>query len=170
MGPIFYRRPDGTAVLDLVPASFAADLRALPWLLELGDAPPEVRARLFPEPCHGAGERDEVLREEWQRHVEPELFALLASAREVVQRDLGQLEPPPGRRRRRVKLEIPLGHVPAWVSALNAARLHLGTLHGVTPDDMDGEEPTGDEARQAALTRIHRYGELQFVLIGASEE
>ena len=160
--PIASRLPDGDFLLrDLTPW-FLAELLRLPDLLR-PDQPEHVRDRLYPL----ASEGDEASQEEWRRLVHPELFALLASARAVVEHDLESLDlgegDEPGR------LVIPAGHVQAWISALNAARLTLAELHGVGQEEMNAAEsglPTdlGQEVVMA-IARIHLLAWLQEALI-----
>ena len=124
------------------------------------EQPDEVKRRLYPMPSD-----EPEHQEEWERLVHPELFALVASARDIVGRDLGGLRP---EETGAWRVEIPREHVPAWISALNTARLTLGATHGVEeeedlhPEDDDDEEV--DEKR-LAVVKIHVLGELQALLV-----
>ncbi|MHC4547701.1 MAG: DUF2017 family protein [Planctomycetota bacterium] len=158
--PRVERHPDGVVYEDLAPP-FALMLLELPGLLA-PDPSDEVKRRLFPHPSD-----DESIREDWERYVHPELWALLASAREIVTKDLGNLAASSSGVGHR--LEIPAGHVNAWISALNAARLALGAIHGIedevdlhTFEDEDDEEP---DERRIAIAKIHLLGELQALLV-----
>ncbi|MHC4162744.1 MAG: DUF2017 family protein [Planctomycetota bacterium] len=167
MFPRLERQPDGgIAIEDLTPP-FVFILLELPGLLG-PDQPDEVKRRLFPDPA----EEDEI-RKDWARLVHPELYALLASAREIVRKDLGKLLPSGGT----CRLEIPAPHVNAWISALNAARLALGAIQGIEDeddlhpfddpeeDDDDREEVVELDARRLAVAKIHLLGELQALLV-----
>ena len=149
------RGKDGALVVGRIPPLLDAVLRELPSFL--GPEQPEAaKRRLFPDP---GGDEEAVL--EWRRTQHPELFALIADARSVVERDLASLAPGRGGSR----LTIPADHANAWISALNAARLSLGAVHEVTAADMDSEaEPSLDE-RGFAILRIHLYAWLQATLI-----
>lgn len=177
--PRLERYADGRlAFEDLAPA-FLMLLMEVPDLLKTDEQPDEARRRLFPEPGD-----DARMQEDWRRLVHPELFALLASAREVVLRDLGGIRPSnPEIGMGTWRMEIPPEHVHAWISALNAARLTLGAIHGIeseedlhTFDDEPsepGDEVGADDAepgfdfseRRFAITKIHLLGELQAMLI-----
>jgi len=134
-------------------------LREMPALLG-ADQPDVVKKRLFPDPSD-----DEAVAAEWRRTQHPELFALLADARTIVESDLSSLSRAfPSRT---WKLEIPATHVNAWISALNAARLALGALNDVTAADMDPERGIAEDARGLAILRIDLYGWLQSALIDA---
>jgi hypothetical protein len=164
---------DGALRLENLAPWFLAVLLELPTLLK-ADQGQAVEERLFPDPTTEPGMRDE-----WDRLVRPELYALFASAREIVAKDLAGILPeddqlPFGP----WQVTIAAGHVDAWLSALNAARLTLGELHGVTESDMteeeddeiaddadeDGEEITWSEKR-IAMTKIHLLGWVQHAII-----
>jgi len=155
------RQADGSLALEGLDAGFLHLILGVPVLLG-EDAPEVVRERLFPLP----GE-DEEAREEWRRLVHPDLFALLASAKEIVIRDLGGIEPfgdgsIPGVWR----IPIPEDHIQAWISALNAARLALGAMYDIGEADMesdDFEEPFNE--RKLAVMQISLLGALQAILI-----
>jgi hypothetical protein len=144
------------------------------------DQPEDVRRRLYPTPSD-----DEERNAEWRKLVHPELFALVASAREIVSRDLAGLEPDPEVPEPPTwRLAIPAEHLRAWLGALNSARLTLGCRHGITEKDMDGtaedeiEGAADDEVddaagpdteiwgeKEIAVVKIHVLAELQQLLI-----
>jgi hypothetical protein len=151
------RDADGALVVGRIPPLLDAVLRDLPSLLG-AEQPDAAKRRLFPDQ---GGDPETVA--EWRRTQHPELFALLADARSIVERDLASLTP--GRLGSRLK--IPAAHANAWIAALNAARLALGAVHEVTSEDMESEsEPPLDE-RGWAILRIHLYAWLQATLIDA---
>jgi len=188
MHPVLERRDDGVVLSDLSPW-FVSVLLEVPELLS-PDQPDAVKRRLYPDP-----RTDEEARLEWHKFVHPELFALIASAREVVQRDLLTLAPsaipnPLGL----WTIEIPRAHESAWISGLNAARLTLGERFGIDEADMrqDEEGPhaaedtdDGDDAvaaddataaaptwtdKQIAITKIHLLAVIQQLLIEGQPE
>lgn len=154
------RGEGGAWIVEGVTEDLAFVLRELPGLLG-ADQPDAVRKRLFPDPSD-----DEEMAAEWRRTQHPELFALLADARTVVESDLPSLAR--GFPARKWRLEIPQAHLTAWISALNAARLALGAVHEVTAADMDPERLAPDTERGLAILRIDLYGWLQGALIEAT--
>jgi hypothetical protein len=163
--PRVVRKEDGSAVVEgLFPLHVAA-LIEVPELLERPDG--EVKRRLFPEPSDDAKQK-----EDWDRLVRPELFALLASAREILLRDLRGLEPAePAAGVPRWSVTVPAQHVNAWISALNAARLALGAQFGVeTEKDLHPqlEEKDGKievDERTLAVIKISALADIQHLLI-----
>ena len=160
MQPVMARRPDGTLSLLFLPPEFSSLLLEIPSLLDADDRP-EVRSRLYQSPT----EDDEEANAEWERMMHPDLFHLVAEARDVVKRDLVLLErthkhPTGGR------LDIPPKHRNAWISAVQTVRIMLGAAHAVDADDMEDvgilSEP-GERSR--AIMRIHVLGDLQGLLI-----
>jgi hypothetical protein len=148
---------DGRIVLEGMTGLVTEVLRELPGFLG-ADQPDVVRKRLYPDPCD-----DEEAAAEWRRTQHPELFALLANAKQIVERDLPSIRP--DLQPRTWRMEIPTAHLPAWISALNAARLTLGALNDVTAVDMDPDrEPAYDE-RGIAILRIDLYAWVQSTLI-----
>jgi hypothetical protein len=163
--PELRRTPDGDLILDHLAPAFVHVLHELPGLLDK-DQPDAVKDRLYPLP---RAEDDEA-NEEWRRLVHPDLFALVASAREVVTRDLATMGPsedaPAPSLLTGWRLEIKKEHIPGWLSALNAARLALGTLYGLEePDLNDDFVPEEWEERHVAIAKIHLLGWLQQLII-----
>jgi len=167
MFPRLSRQPDGSIAVEELTPPFLFVLFEVPGLLG-PDQPDEVKRRLFPDPSD-----NEEIRKDWERLVHPELYALLASAREIVRKDLGRMVPAGGT----CRLEIPAPHVSAWISALNTARLALGAVHGIEDEDDlhpfddpeeeddDGEEVVELDERRLAVVKIHLLGELQALLV-----
>ena len=153
MGPRLERLSDGSIRLNELAPWFASVLAQLPEILD-SDQPEAVSQRLYPEPSD-----DPDIQESWDKYVRPDLFALVATAREIVLRDLGNMgpasivEPPPDPDADEEDeetafwgglafwtLEIPAAHVQAWISALNVARLTLSTRFAVEDDELFEEE------------------------------
>jgi hypothetical protein len=150
--------PDGSFVCERWPAWAHDGLRRLAELSE-PDVPGRAHARLYPVPAD-----DEERAAEWRRHVHPELFALLASAREVVTKDLATAKK--GRSGTIRRLEIPAASVAAWIAALNAARLRLGVEADVDSKTMGAGLADLPEAQREAVALIDFFGWLQQTLIG----
>jgi hypothetical protein len=165
IGPWVTRQEDGSATIEgLFPLHVAA-LIEVPELI--GKPEGEAKRRLFPEPSDDAQQK-----EDWERLVRPELFALLASAREILLRDLRGLEPAePFDEVPCWRVVVPAQHVHAWISAINAARLTLGAQHGIeTEEDMnpDLEEKEGKieiDERTLAVLKISALAHIQEMLI-----
>jgi hypothetical protein len=134
-------------------------LFALPEILEQRDKP-DARDRLLPPPT----ESDETLNAEWQLNVTPDLRHLFVSASETVLRDLTGVVPDPQAKHLQ-QLTFPAGHLTAWLSALNQARLILGELHHVTETDMALTDFNLSEPHDLALFRIHVLGYLLEYLV-----
>ncbi|MEM8885856.1 MAG: DUF2017 family protein [Planctomycetota bacterium] len=167
MGPELVRLSDGSLQIKQLAPWFVGVLFELPALLD-SDQPEEVSRRLYPEPSD-----DEEIRETWDKYVRPELFALVASAREIVSKDIEELGPTEDEEAGPAfwELAIPEKHIQAWISALNIARLSLATKYGVEGADIeeliDLNEDESEEAaeRRYAITRVHLLGWLQQLLI-----
>lgn len=119
---------------------------------------PEVRERFYPP----VGE-DEKRRAEWRRSVHPELFALLESARTIVVSDLSAADR--GERGTLRRMEIPPEHIPAWISALNTARLHLAALHEIDAGAMRAPPDELTEDKRGPVGLIDFYGWIQGFLV-----
>ena len=149
--PTLTRLADGDCVLGNLHPFFVSILLELPRLLD-PEQPEVVRERLYPLPSD-----DEQTREEWRRYVHPEILALVASAREIVGRDLGSWS-----------IQIPARHTNAWISALNTARLTLGAVHGITEEDMErDQEPRTWDEKRLALLKVDHLALLQELLINS---
>jgi hypothetical protein len=180
MGPQLVRMSDGSLRFSALAPWFVGVLLELPDLLD-SDQPEAVSQRIYPEPSD-----DPEIKKQWEQYVQPELFALVATAREIVLRDIGSMSAAQDMAPNEAdddaeregglalwKLDIPAGHVQGWISALNVARLTLATRYGLADDDMeepedDLDEPSGDpdiEARRFAIARIHLLGWIQQMLI-----
>ena len=161
--PRLRRRPDGSFVFDQLTPAFLHVLHELPDLLGR-DQPDAVRQRLYPPPTD-----DEEQNKEWERLVHPELFALLASSREIILKDLATLgtsEPDDDTPLGIWRFVIPAAHVPGWLSALNAGRLALGALYELEEGDMHDEFAFQEWSdKQLAIAKVHLLGWLQQMLI-----
>jgi hypothetical protein len=159
------RSPEGDLELRHIPPALAFALRELPKLLS-GEFP-ESTSRIHQDPYSEVGrEGEDENSEEWARHGHPELRHLFDSAREIVLRDLAGLGmdgllPPAWR------LRIPGSNVPAWLSALAAARVGLGEAHEVTSADLErvGGSLLPNE-RDRGILLIQLLGWMQAILIG----
>lgn len=123
-------------------------LQEIPAILELRGKP-EAHARLFPAPTPD----DVATNRDWTETIEPELRHLFVSAGETVSRDLTQLRPSP-RHADQKSLTFPIAHLPAWMSAVNQARLILAALAGLDEIDMNVPYATLDPRKAAAVVRI----------------
>ena len=176
MSPELQRLSDGSVrLIDLAPW-FVGVILELPDLLD-SDQPEVVSRRLYPDPSDDAEHQ-----KDWDKFVRPELFALVASARDIVLKDIGTMAPSSIESEEATdlsvwQLDIPEAHIHGWISALNVARLTLSSRYTVEDGDMvepegDTEEPedaTGPEfdEKHFAVARIHLLGWLQQLMIEA---
>ncbi|MHC4409943.1 MAG: DUF2017 family protein [Planctomycetota bacterium] len=167
MGPRVTRMSDGSVRLSELAPWFVGVMLELPDLLN-SDQPEDVSRRLYPEPSD-----DEEQKKDWEKFVRPELFALVATAREIVIKDIGGMGPDEDASGMALwELLIPEQHVHGWISALNVARLTLSEKFKIAEGDMiepDDEEldPEAVEwsEKRFAVARIHLLGYLQGMLI-----
>lgn len=159
---VILRLPDGSAELRDWP-SWAAQL--LDEVVTLAD--PTVprgpaRERLFP-----VATDDAAHSEEWRANMHPELFALFAASHAVVKADLAEASR--GVRGRLRRLTIPAANVPAWISALQAARLHLAAAFDIGADAMQAPLASLSDDVRGVVLRIDLLAELQVHLIGGGD-
>jgi hypothetical protein len=132
----------------------AGCLHELPRILELRDNP-VARARLLPPPTR----EDTPINQEWKESVEPDLRHLLASAGEIITRDLTGLRPSP-RLPDCCFVTFPTTHTLAWMSALNQARLILAALANVDEIDMNLPYSQLKGEKVLAIIQIDAFGVL----------
>ena len=154
------RLPDGGFELANWPRWGAEILEHLPVLADPDPVAPSVQARLYPSPT-----KDDVRNAEWARHVRPELFALVASARDIVLVDLSTADR--NLRGGIKRLVIPPTHVRGWISALNVARLHLAALHDVDAGAMRAPFDELTPKLRGPVELIDFYGWMQGWLVDA---
>ncbi len=163
------RNAEGDIELRHIPPALAFALRELPKLLS--EEFPESASRISQDPYAGVGgEDDDENSAEWARNAHPELRHLFCSARDVVQADLRHLRldrviPPAFR------LRVPGPNVTAWLSALAAARVGLGEVNEVTPQDLErmgGSLLPNDRDRSILLIQL--LGWMQAILLDEPEE
>ena len=159
------RTADGDLSFTDIPGALTYSLMELPSLL--ADDAPGLKDRFARSPYGSDDDRSE----EWRRNAAPELWRLFANAREIVIEDLRTLRPSPGEVEGH-DLTIPAESHAAWLSALAAARVTLGELHEVGPDDLSGPLPVPVRSeRDRGIILIQMLGWLQAILIedGASD-
>ena len=129
---------------------------------EAGAPHPDSDARMFPRLSAG---REPEMDAEWEEFVRPELEAQFGSNRDTVEEDLAGLKREAGKG---LTLEIPQAHVPAWVHALNQARLSLVTRYQVRDEALE-DAAAMVEGHGIVLFQIQFYGLLQEWLIEAGD-
>jgi hypothetical protein len=159
------RNAEGDLDIRNMPAALVYALRELPKLLS--EEFPESTSRIEQAP-YGGGNEDgnEENSADWERHGHPELRHLFESARDLVIEDLQSLKregllPP------LYRIRIPGTNVTAWLSAIAAARVGLGEVHEVTPEDLEhvrGALFTKERDRGILIIQI--LGWMQAILIG----
>ena len=149
----------GALELEEIPPFLFELLKAVP--LRAASSDPQVENRFFPAPAE-----DELLVEDWQSLVQPELHELFLSAREVVQADLrGASETGEG-----LSMEIPSKHMDAWLNTLNQSRLAIAEENNFGEKDLSEEiVPDASNPRSLALFQISFYGFLQECLVKMQE-
>lgn len=125
----------------------------------------EAEARLFSSPCL---DNDE-LANDWVELVVPELKTHFNSAVSLVENDLEEkLSASAGEDDFPYRLQIPLAHADAWLSALNQARLVLAARHGFTDEELAEQfQPRLSSHRELALYQMMIYGWMQELLLTA---
>jgi len=161
----FKRRRDGRLVVTL-PAQAVDVLRQI--TSDLGDLiaarePGPITDRLFQRAYLDPTE--ETAEQDWERLVHDDLGRSRAEALETLLADLDRAEASKGER---VQITLDLDGEMRWLTALNDARLALGTLLGVTeeePLEYPDDDPRAAGANlYAFLTALQ--GELVDVLLG----
>ena len=124
------RLADGNLCLAGVDESWRHILSSVPALLA-EPQPPAVRERLLPKPSS-----QENINRDWRELVVPGLEALWRTNYELMAADLGRLEKDPAHGES-WRVVFPANHAAAWLSALNQARLVMGSRWDVTEADLN---------------------------------
>jgi len=136
-------------------------IRALatdPW-----DRYPEGSKRLLPAP----GTHEELCLD-WEDHVQPGLRHQFDTDRAMVSADLELMTQAEGQDGDDgpFRLEIPKGHVDAWLTTLNALRLAIASDHDLGEGELSDQGfPDLSTERGSALMQINFYALLQECLI-----
>ncbi len=142
-----------TIAVSGIPPLLAQCLFELPEILRRRESP-GIRDRLY----QAARPDDPKARAEWHELADPDLRHLFASAEEIVTRDLTGLQED--------HVRFPAAHLPAWLTALNQARLILGETHRVTEADMERTDlDPASTAKDYALLQLHVLGFLLQLLV-----
>lgn len=143
-----------------VPAPLADIIRKVPRLNEALSQ--KAEARFFPEPAD-----DEQLSRDWKAHVQPGLQELFMDARATVAADLKAMK----QDGENCSLDFPERHIPAWINALNQARLALAETHGFTEKELASRRPPPlDSPRDFARLEIDFLAAIQDWLVSILEE
>jgi Domain of unknown function (DUF2017) len=134
-------------------------LRQVP---EAGSPQAATESRLFPLPSGG---REPELDAEWREFVRPELESQFSENRDVVAGDMLQIQ---GNARKGFSIEIPQTHAPAWIHALNQARLSLVARHHIRDEVLEEGTPQPG-ADGLVLFQIQLYGLIQEWLVDACD-
>ncbi len=157
----FAQTADGTLVVRGIPEPFLEMLKAIPrWNESSG---PEAEARLFPPPSTN----DAGLVNDWKAHVQPDLYELFLDSRSTVLADLGSISGEPGN----FSLDIPIHHAPAWLNALNQARLAIAETYSFTDKELSKPAPAKlTTARQIARLEMDFFAAIQEWIIDGVED
>lgn len=140
---------------------------AILWRLAAAADPSGSQAaeeRLASSPTAGA---EPGLDGEWKEYVLPELRTLFATAVEIVRMDLVGSWLSPGTD---ASIRVPVGHIEAWLIALNQARLALAARHGLTEKNMSERPPENLDPTTIARLFVDFFGGLQELLLEAAED
>jgi hypothetical protein len=158
-----HRLPDGQYCLSGVDEGWEHILAGVPALLAERQ-PPSVRERLLPNPTNS-----EAANRDWRELVAPELEALWQTNYELMASDLARLEEDPDQRDCE-RVVFPENHAAAWLSALNQARLVLGSRWDVTEADMTRRLNTlTSRERDHDIFLIHLLAYVEELFIEADE-
>lgn len=158
---VVVRMPDGGVELRDWPSWAVRVLDEVPVLADPALPRGKARDRIFPAATADAA--DSPGAKEWIRNVHPELFALFASAKEIVVGDLAAADRTKRGKLRR--LTIPRAHVDGWISALQTARLHLAAAFDIDADAMKAPIESLSDDRRGVVLRIDLLAELQYHLV-----
>ena len=86
---------------------------------------PDAERRLFPDPIEGVGEVVYQNIADWKEFVVPDLRSQFDEALDQLESDVAKAKKAKSRSKDRYSMEIQMGHVAHWFSALNQARLVL---------------------------------------------
>ncbi len=146
-------------VLEGLDDFLAALLREVP---DAGAPHPDSAERFFPKLTAG---RDKAADEEWRDLVGSDLETHFSWNRDRVEQDLKGLRSPGGEV---WEVEIPVAGMPAWIHALNQARLSLSERFQL--DEVDLEESGGKPGPEGLiLFQMQFYGMLQEWLLSAGD-
>jgi len=166
---VVVRMPDGGVELRDWPSWAVKVLDEVPVLADPGLSLGAAHDRLFPmATADTADTGDTAGADEWKRNVHPELFALFASAREIVVKDLAASDR--GARGKLRRMTIPREHLEGWISALQTARLNLASTFGIDGDAMRLPIDELPDTRRGVVLRIDLLAELQFHIVRGYEE
>jgi len=119
--------------------------------------------RIFPSPTAGA---DSEADAEWETFVKPDLDAQFAFNRDRVALDLKGVR---HAGKAGFEMEIPAANLPAWIHALNQARLCLSSAHNLGEKELEGSArlhgPSG-----IAIFQIQFYGILQEWMLAVTKD
>lgn len=150
---------DGRLALRGIDAPIAFCLLQVPLIVARRDDP-EVRPRFHPDAIVG----DTARNAEWHRLMDAELSHLFEAATRTLERDLGALDPAAR------EIVFPAAHLPAWMSAVNQARLVLAEQHHFGEADLSSPDLEAGDPRRAALAEVQILGYVLQVLVERGPE
>jgi len=157
---ILCRPAPGVLGFHEIPSPLAEILRKVPRLNE--SLSERAEARFFPEPSD-----EDQLSRDWKAHVQPGLQELFLDARGTVSADLKAMKEIEGE----WSLDFPERHIPAWLNALNQARLALAETHGFSEKELSSRRPPPlDSPRDHARLEIDFLAAIQEWLVSIIEE
>lgn len=156
---LFQTNEDGSVLLGGLDDFLVSLIRDLP---QVGSPEPKSESRLFPSLTEG---RQPEADADWAEFVRPDLEAHFQMNRDRVEEDCQKISP---EGQRSFKLEIPQESAPAWIHAINQARLSLAAKYHFSDEQL--EEGTGGEGpERLAMFQMQFYGMLQEWLLSVTE-
>ncbi len=157
----FAQTTDGTFAVRKIPEPFLEMLKAIPrWNDSSG---PEAEARFYPPPA----DNDADLLDDWKAHVQPGLYDIFLDSRSTVLADLATITGKTGN----FSLDIPIQHAPAWLNALNQARLAIAATYDFTEKELSKPAPAKlTTARQIARLEMDFFAAIQEWIIDGLED
>lgn len=157
------RIDSNTLEIGGITPGFAELLLQIPVRARIAD--PQVQARLYSTPTHGA---EPECDQDWREHVEPDLREYFRSASDMVQEDLSRLVPSP--EGGMTSLRLSLQRLNAWIHTLNQARLALAARHDLTEAVMERQSKPRDEDAAMALIIVDMYAEILGIFIAIQSD
>ena len=156
---LFQTNEDGSVLLGGLDEFLVTLIRDLP---EVGSPEPESEPRLFPSLTEG---RQPEADADWAEFVRPELEAHFQVNRDRVLADCLKIRQDG---QRSFTLEIPQESAPAWIHAINQARLSLAAKYHFSEEQLEHGN-VGEGPERLAMFQMQFYGMLQEWLLSVTE-
>jgi len=156
---LFQTNEDGSVLLGGLDEFLVSLIRDLP---QVGSPEPDSEPRLFPSLTEG---RQPEADADWAEFVRPELEAHFQVNRDRVFEDCSKIRQ---EGQRSFKLEISQKSAPAWIHAINQARLSLAAKYHFSEEQLEHGN-VGEGPERLAMFQMQFYGMLQEWLLSVTE-